>query len=227
MWKDMFGLFLIWREILGKHFNISFDIFVVQLLSHVHLLCDPMDCSISAYPCPSPSPGFCSNSCPVSQWCHPTISSSVTPSSSCSQSFPASESFPMSLTLHIRSPKYWSFSFLISLPMNIQGWFLLWLTSLISLLPKGLSRVFSNSIVLILVVDLFYALDQVENVPLYFSYIEFLLHTGVNFYHILFHHLLRWSYGLLLWSVNMTKCIDWLSNINHSWNKSHMVTMYL
>ena len=51
-------------------------------------------------PCPSPPPGVCSNSCPLSQWCHPTISSSVAPFSSCPQSFPVSESFPMSRSLH-------------------------------------------------------------------------------------------------------------------------------
>ena len=63
-------------------------------------------------PCPSLSPWVCSNSCPLSQWCHPTISSSVAPFSSCPPSFPASES-----ALHIRWPKYWSFSFSIS-PSN-------------------------------------------------------------------------------------------------------------
>ena len=68
-------------------------------------------------PCPSPTPGVYSNSCPLSQWCHPTISSSVIPFSSCFQSFPASGSFQMSPFLHIRWPKYWSFSFSIS-PSN-------------------------------------------------------------------------------------------------------------
>ena len=96
------------------------------------------------FPCPSPSPGACSNSCPSSQWCHPTISSSVIPFS-CLQSFPVSRSFPVSV-LHIRWPKDWSFSFISPLT-NIQGWFLLRLTDLISLLSKGLSRVFSNTIV--------------------------------------------------------------------------------
>ena len=67
-------------------------------------------------PCPSPTPGACSNSCPLSRWCHPTISSSVIPFSSCLQSFPASGSFQMS-QLCIRWPKYWSFSFSIS-PSN-------------------------------------------------------------------------------------------------------------
>ena len=64
-------------------------------------------------PCPSPTPGVYSNSCPSSQWCHPAISSSVVPFSSCPQSLPASGSFPMSM----RWPKYWSFSFSIS-PSN-------------------------------------------------------------------------------------------------------------
>ena len=67
-------------------------------------------------PCTSPSPGACSNSCPLSQWCHPTISSSFIPFSSCPQSFPASGSFLMS-ALCIRWPKDWSFNFSIS-PSN-------------------------------------------------------------------------------------------------------------
>ena len=69
-------------------------------------------------PCPSSTPGACSNSCPSSEWRHPTISSSVIPFSSCLQSLPASSSFQMShLILRIRWPKYWSFSFSIS-PSN-------------------------------------------------------------------------------------------------------------
>ena len=68
-------------------------------------------------PCPSLSPGVCSNSCPLSQWCHPTISSSVFPFFSCPQSLPASVSFSNELAPHIRWPKDWSFSFSIS-PSN-------------------------------------------------------------------------------------------------------------
>ena len=68
-------------------------------------------------PCPSPTPGACSNSRPLSQWCHPTISSSVIPFSSHLQSFPASGSFSIESVLPIRWPKYWSFSFNIS-PSN-------------------------------------------------------------------------------------------------------------
>ena len=64
-------------------------------------------------PCPSPTPGVHSDSCPLSWWCHPAISSSVVPLASCPQSLPASESFPMreESTLRMRWPKYWSFSF--------------------------------------------------------------------------------------------------------------------
>ena len=68
-------------------------------------------------PCPSPPPGVHTNTCPLSQWCHPTISYSFVPFSSCPQSFPASGSFHMSQLLRIRWPKYWSFSFNIS-PSN-------------------------------------------------------------------------------------------------------------
>ena len=69
-------------------------------------------------PCPSPSPGACSNSCPLSWWCHPTISSSAAPFYSCSQSFPASgRVFSCELAVRIWWPKYWSFSFNIS-PSN-------------------------------------------------------------------------------------------------------------
>ena len=71
-------------------------------------------------PCPSPTPGVHSNSCPSRRWCHPAISYSVVPFSSCPQSLPASESFPMS-QLRMRWPKYWSFSFNISPSKKHQG----------------------------------------------------------------------------------------------------------
>ena len=76
-------------------------------------LWNPIDCmQHTRLPCPSLSPGVCSNSCPLSQWCHPTILSSVTAFSACPQSLPASGSFPMS-RLYIKWPKYWSFHFSI------------------------------------------------------------------------------------------------------------------
>ena len=86
----------------------------------------------------------CSNSCPLSQWCHPTISSSLTPFSSCPQSFPASGSFPMSRFLASGGQSIVASASTSVLPMNIQGWFPLRLTGLISFLSKGLSRVFSS-----------------------------------------------------------------------------------
>ena len=72
-------------------------------------------------PHPSLTPGIYSNSCPLSQWCHPTISSSAIPFSSHLQSFPASRSFQMSQFFVIRWPKYWSFSFNISPPNEYSG----------------------------------------------------------------------------------------------------------
>ena len=98
-------------------------------------------------PCPSPSPGACSNSCPLSQWCYPTISSSVIPFSSCSQSFPASGSFLMSQLFASGDQSIGASASALVLLMNIRDWFPLGLTSLISLQPKGLSKVFSNTTV--------------------------------------------------------------------------------
>ena len=98
-------------------------------------------------PCPSLSPGACSNSCPLSQWCHPTISSSAIPFSSCFQSFLASASFPVSRLFASGGQSIGASASASVLPMNIQGWFPLGLTGLISLQSKGLSRVFSNTTV--------------------------------------------------------------------------------
>ena len=98
-------------------------------------------------PCPSTTPGACSNLCPLSQWCHPTISSSVVPFSSCLQSFSASRSFPMSQFFASGGQSIGVSASASVLPMNIQDWFPLGLTSLISSQSKGLSRVFSNTTV--------------------------------------------------------------------------------
>ena len=98
-------------------------------------------------PCPSPTPGAYSNSCPSSLWCHPTISSSVIPFSSCLQSFPASGPLPISQLFTSGGPSIGVSASASVLPMNIQDWFPLGLTDLISLQCKGLSRVFSNTTV--------------------------------------------------------------------------------
>ena len=99
-------------------------------------------------PCPSIAPGACSNSCPSSPWCHPTISSSDVSFSSCLQSCSASGSILLSIQWVSSShqmAKYWSFSLPLVLLMIIQDWFPLKLTDLISLLSKGLTRVFFNT----------------------------------------------------------------------------------
>ena len=95
------------------HWWIFIQLSSVQSLSHVQLFATPW---IAAHqpPCPSSTPGVHSDSRPLSPWCHPAISSSVVPFSSCPQSLPASESFSNEVALHIRWPKYWSFSFNIS-----------------------------------------------------------------------------------------------------------------
>ena len=99
-------------------------------------------------PCPSPTPGACSDSCLLSWWCHyPTVSSSVIPFSSCPQSFPTSGSFLMSQVFTSGGQNIGASASISVLPMNIQDWFLLGLNGLISLLSKGLSRVFSNTTV--------------------------------------------------------------------------------
>ena len=98
------------------------------------------------FPCPSLSPGVCSNFCSLSRWCYPTISSSVT-LFSCLQSFPASGSFPMGQFLATGGQSVGASASASVLPINIQDWFLLGLTGLVSLLSKGLLRIFSNTTV--------------------------------------------------------------------------------
>ena len=98
-------------------------------------------------PCPSPTPGVYSDSCLLSWWCHPTISSSVVPFSSCLQSFPASGSFPMSRFFASGGQSIGVSASTSVLLMNIQDWFPLGWTGWISLQSKGLSRVFSNTTV--------------------------------------------------------------------------------
>ena len=98
-------------------------------------------------PCPSPTPRACSNSHPLSWWCHPTTSSSVVPFSSCPQSFPASGSFLKSHFFTSGGHSIEASALASGLPMNIQDRFPLGLTGLISFQYKGLSRVSSNTTV--------------------------------------------------------------------------------
>ena len=108
----------------------------MSLLLFIHSIVSdslqPCDLQHARSPCPSPCLGAYSKSCPLSQWCHPTISSCIVPFSSCLQSFPAPRSFPMSW-LFISGGQCIAASASASvLPMNIQGWFPLGLTCLIS-----------------------------------------------------------------------------------------------
>ena len=98
-------------------------------------------------PCPSPTLGVHPNSCPSSQWCHPSISSSVVSFSSCPQSLPASESFPMSQLFAWGGQSIGASALASVLPKNTQDWSPLEWTGWISLESKGLSRVFSNTTV--------------------------------------------------------------------------------
>ena len=109
------------------------------------ILCNPRELQHTRLLCPSLSPGVCSNSCPLSWWCHPTTSSSVALFSFCLQSFPASGSFRMSRPLPSSGQIIGAWISASVLTMNIRGNFPLGLTDLISLQSKGLSRVFSST----------------------------------------------------------------------------------
>ena len=98
-------------------------------------------------PCPPPTPGDYLNSCPLSRWCNPAISSSVIPFSSCPQSLPASGAFPMSQLFAWGGQSIGVSALAAILPMNTQDWFPVVWTGQISLQSKGLSRVFSNTTV--------------------------------------------------------------------------------
>ena len=116
-------------------------LFLVQSLSHVLLFVTSWTASCQA--CSSLSPRACANSCPLSRWCHQSISFSVIPFSFCPQSFPASGSFPMSQLFESGSQSIGASASALFLSMNIKGWFPLGLTDLILLLSKGLSSVFT------------------------------------------------------------------------------------
>ena len=117
----------------------------IQFSRSVVLILWPCGLQRAWLPCPLPSPGACS--CPSSQWCHPTISSSVVAFSSCLQSFPASGSFLRNQFFTSGGQSIAASASALVLPMNIQGWFPLGLTGLISLQSKGLLRVFSTTTV--------------------------------------------------------------------------------
>ena len=132
-------------------FNMFLDFFnflfcSVQSLSHVCLFAAPWTAAHRP-PCPSLTPGLYSDSCPLSQWSHSTITSSVIHFSSHLQSFPASRSFPMSQFFTSGGQSIGVSASASVLPMNIRGWFPLGWTGWISLQSKGLSGVFSHTTV--------------------------------------------------------------------------------
>ena len=125
-------------------------IYIDLLLFSCSVLSDslqPHGLQHTRFPWPSPSPESCSNSYPLSRWCHPTISSSVVPFSSCPQSFPGSGSFQMSQLSTSCGQSIGVSASTSLLPMNTKDWFPLGWTGWISLQSKGLSRVFSNTTV--------------------------------------------------------------------------------
>ena len=135
-----------WREEIPKEFEIDMCTLSSVQSQSCPTLCNPMDCSMPGLPVHHQLSVY-PNSCPLSRWCHPTISSSVVPFSSCPQSFPASGSFPMS-QLFASGGQSIGVSASTSVPsMNTQDWSPLGWTGWISLQSKGLSRVFSNTTV--------------------------------------------------------------------------------
>ena len=139
---------------LRQKVDMQKDNYKIMSISSVQFSCSvvsdslqPHDLQHSRPPCPSPTPRACSNSCPLGRWCHPTISFSVIPFASRLQSFPVSGSFPMSQFFLSGGQSTTVSASASVLPMNIQEWFPLGLTGLISLQSKGLSRVFSNTTV--------------------------------------------------------------------------------
>ena len=150
-WKTV--ALTIWTFI-GKVMSLLFNMlsrFVISSVQFSHSVVSdylwPHVLQNTGPPCPSPTPGVYSNSCPLSWWCHPTISSSVVPFSSCLQSFPASGSFPMRQLFAWGGQSTGASASESVLPMNIQDRSPLGCIGWISLHSKGLSRVFSNTTV--------------------------------------------------------------------------------
>ena len=132
-----------------NHLLFSFSMISPVQFSHtvVSSSLQPHGLQHTRLPYPSPTPGAYSNWCSLSRWCHPTISSSVVPFSSCLQSFPASGSFQMSQFFTSDGQRIGVSASASVLPMNIHDWFPLGWTSWISLQSKGLSSIFSSTIV--------------------------------------------------------------------------------
>ena len=137
----------IWKENRFYGFEVQYPTWCLFCCSvaQSYMTLRPQGLQHARLPCPSPSPWACSNSCSLSRWCHPTISSLVIPFSSCLQSFPASASCLMSWFLASGGQSIGASALASVHPMNIQGWYPLGLAGLISLQSKGLPRVFSKN----------------------------------------------------------------------------------
>ena len=142
LWVKLNGIWLLTRNSSRPNFKVGQFSSVQFSRSVVSNSLRPHGLQHTRPPCPSPTPKAYSNSCPLSRWCLPTISSSVVPFSSRLQSFPASGSFPMSQFFTSGGQSIGVSTSASVLPMNIQDWFPLGLTGLISLLSKGLRGVF-------------------------------------------------------------------------------------
>ena len=134
-------LFIFWVQAIYQICSVQFNHSVMSDSLWLHGL------QPTRLPCPSPTPGACSNPCPLSRWCHPAISSSVIPFSFCPQSFRASESFPVSQLFAWGGQSIGVSASASIFPMHSQDWLPLRWTGWISLLSWGLSRVFSDSTV--------------------------------------------------------------------------------
>ena len=146
--ENVAELFCLWPVMIIKVLSCLFSsCFDFQFSSVMSDSLRPHEPQHARPPCPSPTPGVYPNSCPLSRWCHLTISSSVIPFSSCLQSFPASGSFQMSQLFPSGGQSIGVSASTSVLPVNTQDWSPLGWTGWITLQSKGLSRVFSNTTV--------------------------------------------------------------------------------
>ena len=148
------NFFSFWCFVGIKELTLNWSFNLSDGFSSVQFSCSVVSDSLrphepqhTRFPCPSPTPRVYPNSCPLSWWCHPTISSSVVPFSPCLQSFPASGSFQMSQLFSSAGQSIGVSASASVLPMNIHVWFPLRWTGWISLQSKGHSRVFFNTTV--------------------------------------------------------------------------------
>ena len=152
MTYKVFAIFIVFCDL--WYFPTACDLFCFKIIDSVKFSCSVLSNSLQPHelqhtrpPCPSPTTWVYPNSCPLSRWCHPTISFSVIPFSSCPQSFPIPGSFQMSQLFPSGGQNIGVSASTSVLPMNTQDWFPLGWTGWILLQSKGLSRVFSNTTV--------------------------------------------------------------------------------